>query len=87
MKPIRARLLVNVTLALAVLSPAILPVLVPATAEAQLVTPEDRCRAELGKTQRRYLERVLKYRMRCQNKVITGDLPLATDCLFGISPY
>jgi cysteine-rich repeat protein len=59
------------------------PALVATDASAQLVTQEDRCQADLAKTARRYLERVLKYRIRCQNNVITGDLPLATDCLFG----
>jgi cysteine-rich repeat protein len=84
MEPTRARFLTRITLAIAMTFAVSAPAFVASDARAQLVTPEDRCQADLAKTSRKYLERVLKYRIRCQNKVITGDLPLATDCLFGM---
>jgi cysteine-rich repeat protein len=84
METTRARLLTRITLAIAMTFAVSAPAFVATDARAQLVTPEDRCQADLAKTSRKYLERVLKYRIRCQNKVITGDLPLATDCLFGM---
>jgi cysteine-rich repeat protein len=84
MEPTRARTLASITFAFASAIAVSLPAFVATDARAQLVTPEDRCQADLAKTSRKYLERVLKYRIKCQNKVITGDLPLATDCLFGL---
>ncbi len=84
MKPTRARTLARITFAIASTLAVPMPALVATDAAAQLVTPDDRCQADLAQTARKYLERVLKARIRCENKVIDGDLPLATDCLFGM---
>ena len=84
MKPIRARRLAKLSFALAASLAVALPMLFASQAEAQAVTKEDRCREELATSARRYLDKVLKARIRCENRVIIGALPLATDCLYGL---
>jgi cysteine-rich repeat protein len=76
--------ILKIGFAIASATAVFLPAFSATEARAQLVTQEDRCQADLAKTARKYLERVLKYRIKCENKVITGDLPLATDCLSGM---
>lgn len=83
MNPTIARTLVKITLAVATTLTVALPLLVPTPAEAVYVSPEERCRQELATQTRRYLERILFARIRCQNRIITGNLPPGTACIDG----
>ncbi len=82
MTPTRARSLAHLSLALAATAAFALPAFV-GPAHAQDVIQADRCRAQLSKANRRYVDRVLRARLKCQNKMMDGKLSLATDCLFG----
>ncbi len=69
--------------ALVTFASAIVPILVPTDAKAQVVDPaQRRCRQTLADSSRVYLEHVLAARIRCENRVVhSGATPV--DCLFG----
>ncbi len=82
MQRIRSVLLVTMFLAL-VASPA---VLLPRIAEAQSTSSDDlRCRGTLADDSRRYAERLLAARLRCQNGVFAGSVAPGTNCITGSS--
>ena len=84
MKSTRSPLLARLSLALVAALPLTLPLVAAPAARAQVITQADRCRQELAKANSRYLEKILKGRIRCENKIVSGDLPLATNCITGL---
>jgi hypothetical protein len=85
MKSKRARLLARLSFAFGALW--VMPVASLTTATEALaqpaITAEAHCREDLAHGARRYVEQVLRARIKCQNRIITGEIPPGTDCVTG----
>jgi len=82
MKPTCVRLLATITLALAASLATAQPVLAEPSARGA-ATPEIKCRTQMAAASRRYLERVLLARMRCEDAILDGRLSPSTNCRTG----
>lgn len=80
MKPTRATLLATTLFALATMVEGVAP---PASHAQAFQSDLIRCRSALAASSRRYMERVLAARVRCQSRVATGKLPPSTNCVTG----
>lgn len=62
---------------------AVTSVVPTSVADAMVLTPEQRCRAELQLRNSRYIGSSHRIRQRCLRRVFGGKLPVTTDCVSG----
>jgi len=77
--------LARISLALAASLSVALASLVATPAEAIVISASYRCHTDLAVSSRRYIERVLRARMRCMDAIIDNAIPPGTNCSTGDS--